>query len=157
MIVVADTTPLNYLVLIGHIDLLSALYQRVLIPEAVHNELQKDKTPYEVRAWAAALPQWIEIHTVTPTHNASLVDLDAGEQQAIQLAMDLKVETVLMDESDGRRAAMMNRLKVTGTIAVLERAANLELIDFRAAIHRLEQTNFRLSKSIRDEFLNRNP
>ena len=157
MIVVADTTPLNYLVLIGHIDLLSALYQRVFIPEAVHEELQKDKTPSEVRAWAAALPQWIEVRTVTPTHNALLVDLDAGEQQAIQLAMDLKVETVLMDESDGRRAALVNRLKVTGTIAVLERAANLGLIDFRAALHRLEQTNFRLSRSIRDEFLNRNP
>jgi predicted nucleic acid-binding protein len=32
MIVVADTTPLNYLVLIGQIELLSALYRTVLIP-----------------------------------------------------------------------------------------------------------------------------
>ena len=36
MIVVADTTPLNYLVLIEQIDLLPALYQQVLIPLEVH-------------------------------------------------------------------------------------------------------------------------
>ena len=36
MIVVADTTPLNYLVLIGQIELLSALYRTVLIPQEVH-------------------------------------------------------------------------------------------------------------------------
>ncbi len=40
MIVVADTTPLNYLVVIGHVDLLPALFGQVLIPTAVWNELQ---------------------------------------------------------------------------------------------------------------------
>jgi predicted nucleic acid-binding protein len=51
MIVVADTTPLNYLVIIGHIELLPALYQSVLIPQEVHRELQRPGTPPTVRAW----------------------------------------------------------------------------------------------------------
>jgi predicted nucleic acid-binding protein len=45
MIVVADTGPINYLLLIGHIDVLPTLYRRVLIPEAVEKELLHDKTP----------------------------------------------------------------------------------------------------------------
>jgi hypothetical protein len=45
MIVVADTSPLNYLVLIGEIELLAALYQKVLIPEEVLRELQRTGTP----------------------------------------------------------------------------------------------------------------
>ena len=41
MIVVADTTPLNYLVLIEAVQLLPRLYQRVLIPPAVRDELTR--------------------------------------------------------------------------------------------------------------------
>jgi predicted nucleic acid-binding protein len=50
MIVVADATPLNYLVLIGQIELLSALYRTVLIPQEVHREIQQPGTPPTVRA-----------------------------------------------------------------------------------------------------------
>ncbi len=49
MIVVADTTPINYLVLIGKIELLPSLYRVVLIPQAVHRELQSTKAPGVVR------------------------------------------------------------------------------------------------------------
>ena len=45
MIVVSDTSPINYLVLIGFKDLLPRLFDRVLIPEAVHHELQSDAAP----------------------------------------------------------------------------------------------------------------
>jgi predicted nucleic acid-binding protein len=66
------------------------------------------------------------------------------------------VDTLLMDESEGRRAALLHHLKVTGTVAVLEKAAQRGLIDFRSTLERLDQTNFRLSASIRAEFLKRN-
>jgi predicted nucleic acid-binding protein len=35
MIVIADTGPLNYLVLIRDVDVLPSLYTRVIVPEAV--------------------------------------------------------------------------------------------------------------------------
>ncbi len=50
MIVVADTSPLNYLVLISEVELLSALFDGVLIPVEVHRELQRRGTPPNVRA-----------------------------------------------------------------------------------------------------------
>jgi predicted nucleic acid-binding protein len=45
MIVIADTTPLNYLVLIDQPHLLPQLYGRVLIPQAVYDELGKSALP----------------------------------------------------------------------------------------------------------------
>lgn len=49
MIVVADTSPINYLILIEAIDVLPALYQKIVVPTAVYDELQSDATPAEVR------------------------------------------------------------------------------------------------------------
>jgi predicted nucleic acid-binding protein len=48
MFVVADTTPLNYLVLLGKIELLPAIYERVVIPPVVLAELNHRNTPPEV-------------------------------------------------------------------------------------------------------------
>ena len=157
MIVVADTTPLNYLILIDEIELLPALYRTVLIPQEVHRELQNPRTPPVVRTWASDLPVWCEVHALTSIPDITLSELDAGERDAIQLALDSGVDTLLMDENEGRRAAIRHHLKVTGTIAVLEKAAQRGLIDFRSTLGRLEQTSFRLSASIRTEFLKRNP
>jgi predicted nucleic acid-binding protein len=156
MIVVADTTPLNYLVLVNEIALLPVLYQRILIPREVHRELQRSKTPPAVLEWALTLPTWCEVHSLQSTPDAALNELDPGERDAIQLALDVGVDTLLIDESEGRREALRRHLLVTGTIAVLEKAAQRGLIDFRAALQRLELTNFRLSPSIRDVFLKRN-
>ena len=75
MIVVADTTPLNYLVLIGQIELLSVLYQRVLIPQEVHRELQQSRTPATVSQWAASLPAWCEVRAASSN---SLIPLSAN-------------------------------------------------------------------------------
>jgi predicted nucleic acid-binding protein len=157
MIVVADTTPLNYLVLIDEIEVLCALYRSVLIPQEVHRELQNPKAPPVVRAWASSLPAWCEVRSLTSIPDDALNELDAGERDAIQLALDAGVDTLLMDESNGRREALRRRLKVTGTVAVLEKAAQRGLIDFHSSLKRLEQTSFRLSPAIRQEFLDRNP
>jgi len=64
---------------------------------------------------------------------------------------------VLMDEVSGRREAVRRRLRVIGTLGILEQAAQRGLLNFRDALQRLEQTNFRLSVAVRDEFLKRNP
>lgn len=157
MIVVADTSPLNYLILIGEIKLLPALYRTVLIPREVHRELLRMEAPATVRTWASNLPEWCEVRLPESAPDSSLSELDPGERDAILLALDIGVDLLLMDESEGRREALRRSLRVAGTIAVLETAAHRGLIDFRSALERLEQTNFRLSTRIRDEFLKRNP
>jgi len=157
MIVVADTSPLNYLVLIGEIELLRTLYEGVLIPREVLRELLSSQTPIEVRSWASQLPAWVDLRDIKSAPDAALAQLDSGERDAIQLALEAGVDTLLMDESDGRREALRRNLKVTGTVAVLEKAAQRGMIDFREVLGRLERTNFRLSVQLRDMFIERNP
>ncbi len=57
MIVVADTSPINYLVLIGHIEILHHFYDQVVVPSAVWEELQDMHTPFSVRLWALRPPK----------------------------------------------------------------------------------------------------
>jgi predicted nucleic acid-binding protein len=76
----------------------------------------------------------------SPSSNpdATLSEFDPGEREAIQLALDAGVDILLMDESEGRREALRRHPQVTGTVAVLEKAAQRRLIDFRATLERLE-------------------
>jgi predicted nucleic acid-binding protein len=110
-----------------------------------------------VRTWASALPSWCEVRSPVSIPDAALRELDAGERDAIQLALDSGVDTLLMDELEGRREAIRRKLRVTGTLSILETAARRGLIDFRSALQCLEQTNFRISARIREVFLERNP
>ncbi len=156
MIVVADTSPLNYLVLIDEADLLAALFGQVLVPAAVLQELQHSATPPKVRQWISNPPPWLEVRSVTSTPAPALMRLDIGEREAIQLALELEASVVLMDESEGRAVAESLRLQVRGTLGVLERGARLGKIDFRRALTKLEQTKFRMSPAVREAFLRRN-
>jgi predicted nucleic acid-binding protein len=157
MIVVADTGPLNYLVLIDEIELLSALFGRVLIPQAAFAELMHSRTPPKVRQWLDRAPAWLEVRSVAFMVSPSLMRLGPGEREAIQLALELGINTILIDESEGRRAAEELRLEVRGTLGILERAAKLGKVDFRKALGKLDQTSFRVSPEVRAAFLSRNP
>ena len=62
ILIVVDTGPVNYLIQIGHIDLLSTLVDKTVLPSSVRAELLNDAAPTNVRAWAANPPRWVEIH-----------------------------------------------------------------------------------------------
>lgn len=49
MIVVADSGPLHYLILLEHTELLQRLYGQVLVPEPVAKELSAARAPAAVR------------------------------------------------------------------------------------------------------------
>ncbi len=88
-VIVSNTTPINYLVLIDHIAVLPQLYTHVIIPQAVLEELQDEGTPAKVKAWVASHPAWLEVRTVAVLLDTSLTVLDAGEREAICLAQGL--------------------------------------------------------------------
>jgi predicted nucleic acid-binding protein len=86
-LVIADTSPINYLLLIGHVDILPALFDRVILPAAVWDELKHPKAPPAVRNWVAAPPPWVDVRPSSPFQDATLEALDAGEGAAIVLAI----------------------------------------------------------------------
>jgi predicted nucleic acid-binding protein len=59
-LVVADTGPINYLVLIDAIEVLPKLFEQVLVPAAVYGELSHADAPLPVRTFISRLPPWLE-------------------------------------------------------------------------------------------------
>ena len=147
MIVVADTGPLHYLALIGEANVLATLYERVLVPAAVVEEMLQPATPDAVRGWISRPPAWLEVQP-DPPPDATLGLLDRGESAAIGLAVSFHAERVLIDDFDGRAEALRRNLRVTGTLGVLVLAHQRGLLDFEAALARLRQTNFYLSAEL---------
>jgi len=85
MIVVADSGPIHYLVLIGDVDVLLPLFDRVLIPQAVQSELTHRRTPAVVAKWIANLPAWAEIRSIPHSSDERMAKLGPGEHEAILL------------------------------------------------------------------------
>ena len=154
-VVVADTGPLQYLVLIGHIDLLPALFTGVTVPTEVCAELLHPAAPDPVRRWAASPPSWLVVTSGPAPDDPYLASLDAGEAAAITLALSLPADLVLMDDRAGVAAARAKKLNVIGTIGVLDRAAMRRLIDVADAVARLKATNFHYRPALLDELVAR--
>ena len=152
--VVSDTSPLHYLVECAAIEVLPVLFQEILIPPTVHRELQHQRTPPRVRAWAQSLPVWVEVRA--PAVLDDSLDVDEGEKEAICLAREVKAVAILMDDRKGRAEAVRCGLRVAGTIGLLEAAAGRGLLDFAVSIQRLRQTNARLDEELIQAALTRN-
>ncbi len=113
MIVVSDTSVINYLLQLNEIEIMPALFTKVLIPTAVMHELQSAGTPANVKIWAGNPPAWFEICQVS--HENLIANLDPGEAEAIALAQLMQCP-ILIDETKGRRAAEKLGLTITGLV-----------------------------------------
>lgn len=78
MTIVSNTSPLCYLVLIGHAPILPKLYDDIATTETVLAELRHADAPPAVRTWAAAPPEWLKIHPDPVPRDNTLADLDPG-------------------------------------------------------------------------------
>lgn len=154
-VVVADTGPLHYLVLIGEIELLPRLFARVLVPELVHQELRHERTPAPVRVWASAPPSWLRIAPTPPLETLPFPALDDGERAALALAQTEEADLVLMDDRAGVATARTLAIEATGTLGVLGRAAARELVDLPAAVARLRASNFWCAPALLESLLAR--
>jgi predicted nucleic acid-binding protein len=149
MIVISDTSPILYLVLIDQVKLLPQLYQRILIPETVRDEMIDAGAPLILRQWILAAPQWLEVCAVQPSSQAALERLDPGEKAAIELAQQINADLLILDDRAGRQAALNLGLKITGLLGILKDAETLGLLDLPETIDRLlTETNFRASPKL---------
>lgn len=146
--VVSNTSPLNYLVLIDQTHLLPVLYGRVFIPQSVYEELKALETPEIVRSWVVNSPQWLEIESDVPVADLNLRGLHQGERDAIALAQHLRADALIIDERRGRQEAETRGLIVIGTVGVLASAHERGLVDLAEAIDRLRQTSFHASPKL---------
>lgn len=154
MIVVSDTSPICYLVLIDAVELLPQVYGPVIIPADVKAELMSAATPQKVRNWLREPPAWLTVQE-NVADDESLGRLDSGERAAILLAEAIQADAVLIDEKAGRAAAAERGLRVIGLLGVLIDGANLGLIDFKLAAERLQETSFWVSPKLLQSLIQR--
>jgi predicted nucleic acid-binding protein len=149
MIVVADSGPLHYLILLEQIELLRRFYGQVLVPEPVAGELSATAAPATVREWIRKPPAWVEVRPV-PSDAVSMIteDLDLGERAAIALAETVHADLLLIDEAAGRAEAKRRHLRVTGTLGVLRAGAEHGLVNVPDLLERLKASNFYLDETL---------
>jgi predicted nucleic acid-binding protein len=127
MIVVSDTSVVTALIQIGRVDLLAEIFGRVSIPEAVARELAVSHV---------ILPPWIQTMQVRDIQAVEdlCLELDAGESEAIILAMELAADFLLMDEKLGRAAAQRAGLTTIGILGVAAAAKRRGLLESVASV-----------------------
>lgn len=124
-VVVSDAGPLISLGRADLIGVLRALFAEVLVPEAVVRECLARPGNVDALRIGRALDQGLLHSCQTPPQE--LPGLGPGESAAILHAAAIGA-TVLMDERAGRARARELGLQVTGTLGVLVRARQLQIV-----------------------------
>jgi predicted nucleic acid-binding protein len=112
MIVVSDTSPLTALLSVGQAEILPKLFERVVIPTAVCEELKRGHT---------SLPVWLHVRPIQNSTQATLFArvVDLGEAEAIALAKEMRADYLVIDERKGRRLATQEGIPIIGLLGVI--------------------------------------
>ncbi|MBS4098975.1 MAG: DUF3368 domain-containing protein [Sulfuricella sp.] len=150
-ILVTNTTPLIALsVATGSLDILRTLYDRVIVPREVAEEVLA-ATPQAPGAAAFREAVWLDVRTTAidlPIYLNNTLDL--GKASVIQTALVERIEKVCIDETVGRRIARLNGLVLTGTAGILVKAAQQGYpVDLSAALERMHSHGIWLGEEVK--------
>jgi predicted nucleic acid-binding protein len=148
-IVIVNTSPLFYLHRLGYLHLLQKLYNGIVIPSAVVNELEEGKRLGE------DVPQiedykWINIrHVAVPLFIKIVPDLGQGEAEVLALSCEHKNSLLIIDDGLARKIAKLYTFKITGTAGVLLKAKQEKHIsDIKPVLKKLKDVGFYLSDNL---------
>jgi uncharacterized protein len=155
MVVVADSSPLIAFAILERLDLLSAVYAEIVVPEAVYAE-----TVASGKAHSTDLRDFLQgrVRAVRDRLAVQMltVHVDAGEAEAIVLALERNVRNVLVDDAKARRYASHSGLVPIGTIGTLLRAlAAGQEFDLKQYLDRLIAADYRISDALYTDALRR--
>ena len=126
MVIVSDTSPITSLIQINQLALIHKVFDNVVIPESVYAELcrvpnQKDLLDIQT---------WIFVQKASDRQKVAELEteLDAGEAEAITLALEVKADFLIIDEWTGREKAEELGIKIIGVLGLLLRAKKDGLI-----------------------------
>lgn len=140
-VVIADTSCLILLDKIGQFDLLKLLFTRVTVTGEIVDESGE------------ALPDWFTIRAAERTSLHHALDLDIGEASAIALALELDSVLLVLDDFKARKVAEKAGLDFTGTLGLFLKAKERQIISsVRPLLDKIQQTNFRYSQKVFDDF-----
>ena len=147
MIVVSDTTAITTLLKAGDENLLHKLFGTVIVPPAVWNEL---------RAFHSVLPDFIEVRSLSDSIRlAGTERLGRGETEAMQLALQIRADWLLLDDRQARATAVRLGIRCVALTGLLIKAKQLGHVrSVRELLERLEQRGgLYLSDAVKEEAL----
>jgi predicted nucleic acid-binding protein len=147
VIVVSDTTVITTLLKTGDEGLLAKLFGTVIVPPAVWDEL---------RAFHSSLPVFIEVRSLSHANRpAGSERLGSGEVEAMQLAMQINADWLLLDDRQARAIATKLGIRCVALTGLLIKAKQLGHVrSVRALLERLEQRGgLYLSDAVKEEAL----
>lgn len=147
---VTNTTPLIALsAATGNLDVLRSLYDPVIVPLEVEEELRAGGADglgvaaFEQAAWLKRQTAPVEISSYLRN------TLDRGEAAVIQTALNEGVPLVCIDEAVGRRIARLSGLTLTGSIGVMLKAKQHGYpVSIPDAIRRMREQGIWLSEQV---------
>lgn len=160
MIVIADTTPIITLMKLQRLDLLEKLFDTVIVPHAVYEELISNINYPDEKQMIVECP-FLKRLKVSDRQSIKIlrevVGLDAGESEAIALAEENHADLLIIDERKSRRVAKQMDLKIIGTIGILLQAfdcAILSKTEILSYAENLKNSRIRISNTLFELILN---
>lgn len=148
-VIISNTTPIFYLHRVGYLELLRKLYDEVIVPNAVIEELEEGKKQGE------DVPeinnyQWIKVRKIQVPSRINLIpDLGKGESEVLAMGLDEKQHLLIIDDKLAREIAKLHDLKFTGTAGVLLKSkSNGYITEIKPIIGRLREAGFFLSQEL---------
>ncbi len=141
MAVVSDSGPLIAFERIQQLQLLPALFTRILIPPAVEKEV----------ACLRKLPRWVLVQPLAqpPRLGRLGLSLGAGEREAIGLSLEIAASRLLVDDKAARRLAKSLQLPVIGTLGLLLAAKRRGFLPtVRPCLEALQDASFYLTPDL---------
>ena len=152
-IVVSDTSPIINLAMIGRLHLLPAVFNRVIIPQKVFEEIVSQGTGLP-GALEISTANWVDVLACKDFQKVQALEdeIDPGESEAIILALEMDADLILLDDYAARAVADRLGLEYTGLLGVLIRAKQMGFVENVRAImdDLITIANFRVSQSVYD-------
>jgi predicted nucleic acid-binding protein len=157
--VVSNSTPLIFLAKIGRLNILEHIFKTVNIPNEVYTEVVirgKEKGYSDAFLVEKLVDKNLILKKDVEIKKLKNMPIGKGEQETIELAMKLGIPDILIDDAKGRRIARVYDLKPKGTLWVLTKAYEEDVInkqDLKNCITELIKHGFRIKEEILIEIL----
>lgn len=159
MRIVSNTTPIISLIKINKLELLKELFDEVYISKGVYEELIANKA-FNEEIKLIKRSDFIKIVAVKNELAVKLLQknmgLDLGESESIVLYDESKADLLIIDEKKGRSVAKSISLNVVGTLGILLKAKDKDLIEnIKPLLDKMIDANIRISNDLYNEIINK--
>ena len=155
---VSDSTPLIYLSKIGCTNLLKNIFDKIIIPQEIYEEVII-KGKEQGRSEILLIEKLIEegyIIIKNTSHILGLDSLDKGEKQCISLCKDLNISNILIDEKEGfdiSRMFSLTPIRTTSILIILLDKKIINLNKYKELLKNLSESGYFLDALTYDKLI----